>query len=50
MEEGRGVYRFAWMDDGHDFTVAEGGAGAKMLQCNKKYAGEDIRQWIVTKF
>jgi hypothetical protein len=48
-EKGEGVCRFACIDDGHDFTVAEGGAGAKMLQCNKKYAGEDIRQWIVTK-
>jgi hypothetical protein len=43
-----GLYlRLACADDGHDFSVAEGGIGARALQVGTAYGGELSRQWIV---
>gem|GEM_PF-668122 len=44
-----GMYlRLACADDGHDFSVAEGGIGARALQSISRFGGELSRQWIVT--
>ena len=44
-----GTYlRLACADDGHDFSVAEGGVGARALQSISRFGGELSRQWIVT--